>query len=109
MNSTLIPERPLLISPTLAATIGLDEAVLLHVLSELIAMQPGASSGDGKWIEDILSTGDIELKTSLTKKIAGRKIKEFSCDLKISQDGAFDISINFDEAKIKILCQNDLE
>lgn len=51
MNSTLIPERPLLISPTLAATIGLDEAVLLHVLSELIAMQPGASSGDGKWIE----------------------------------------------------------
>lgn len=39
MNSTLIPERPLLISPTLAATIGLEETVMLHVLGELIAMR----------------------------------------------------------------------
>jgi len=38
--SSLIPERPLLISPTLAATIGLEEAVLLHVLSELLLQQP---------------------------------------------------------------------
>ncbi|MEX2335151.1 MAG: hypothetical protein WD600_12890, partial [Pseudohongiella sp.] len=37
MQSSLIPERPLIISPTLAATIGLEEAVLLHVLSELMA------------------------------------------------------------------------
>ncbi len=36
MTSSLIPERPLLISPTLAATIGLEEAVLLHVVSELL-------------------------------------------------------------------------
>jgi hypothetical protein len=36
MTSSLIPERPLLISPTLAATIGLEEAVLLHVISELL-------------------------------------------------------------------------
>jgi hypothetical protein len=36
MTSSLIPERPLLISPTLAATIGLEEAVLLHVVSELV-------------------------------------------------------------------------
>ncbi len=55
MNSTLIPERPLLISPTLAATIGLEETVLLHVLSELIAMQSsgpaGAGGGTGQWVE----------------------------------------------------------
>ena len=54
MNSTLIPERPLLISPTLAATIGLEETVMLHVLGELIAMQhalaePGAEQQ--RWVE----------------------------------------------------------
>jgi hypothetical protein len=40
MTSSLIPERPLLISPTLAATIGLEEAVLLHVVSELLLQHP---------------------------------------------------------------------
>lgn len=36
MKSTLLPERPLIISPSLAATIGLEEAVMLQVLAELI-------------------------------------------------------------------------
>ncbi len=40
MTTSLIPERPLLISPTLAATIGLEEAVLLHVFSELLLLHP---------------------------------------------------------------------
>ncbi len=40
MTTSLIPERPLLISPTLAATIGLEEAVLLHVVSELVLQHP---------------------------------------------------------------------
>ncbi len=40
MTTSLIPERPLLISPTLAATIGLEEAVLLHVVSELLLQHP---------------------------------------------------------------------
>lgn len=35
MTSSLIPERPLQISPSLAATIGLEEATLLTLLSEL--------------------------------------------------------------------------
>lgn len=34
MISSLLPETPLLVSPSLAATIGLEEAVLLAVLSE---------------------------------------------------------------------------
>ena len=34
--SKLVPEQPLVISPTLAATIGLGEAVMLQVLAELI-------------------------------------------------------------------------
>lgn len=35
-SSAVIPENPIVISPTLAATIGLDEAVLLQVLALLI-------------------------------------------------------------------------
>ena len=36
MTSSLLPERPLLISPTLASTIGLEETVMLYVFAELI-------------------------------------------------------------------------
>ncbi|WP_066967526.1 DnaT-like ssDNA-binding domain-containing protein [Microbulbifer sp. Q7] len=36
MKHPLLPERPLVISPTLAATLGLEEAVLLAALGDLI-------------------------------------------------------------------------
>ena len=51
MSSSLIPERPLLISPTLAATIGLDEAVLLHVISELLLQYPPVWRHQKRWVE----------------------------------------------------------
>src|SRR5690554_2425223 len=51
MQSSLIPERPLIISPTLAATIGLEEAVLLHVLCELMAHRSCAQKGGLSWLE----------------------------------------------------------
>lgn len=51
MTSSLIPERPLLISPTLAATIGLEEAVLLHVLSELLLQHPPLYRQQRRWGE----------------------------------------------------------
>lgn len=51
MTSSLIPERPLLISPTLAATIGLEEAVMLHVLSELLLRQPCFLREQRRWAE----------------------------------------------------------
>jgi hypothetical protein len=51
MSTSLIPERPLLISPTLAATIGLDEAVLLHVISELMVQQPAVYRQQKRWAE----------------------------------------------------------
>ncbi|HQQ75358.1 MAG TPA: hypothetical protein PK031_09420, partial [Pseudomonadales bacterium] len=35
MTFRLLPEKPLVISPSLAATIGLEETVLLAVLHEL--------------------------------------------------------------------------
>lgn len=51
MSSSLIPERPLLISPTLAATIGLDEAVLLHVISELLLQHSPQWRQQKRWAE----------------------------------------------------------
>jgi hypothetical protein len=51
MQSSLIPERPLIISPTLAATIGLEEAVLLHVMSELMVHRACQSREGLQWLE----------------------------------------------------------
>lgn len=51
MTSSLIPERPLLISPTLAATIGLEEAVMLHVFSELQLQHPPVFRSQRRWVE----------------------------------------------------------
>ncbi|MBU2097751.1 MAG: hypothetical protein KKD00_03260 [Gammaproteobacteria bacterium] len=51
MQSSLIPERPLIISPTLAATIGLEEAVLLHVLSELMVHKACEIRNGLQWLE----------------------------------------------------------
>lgn len=51
MTTSLIPERPLLISPTLAATIGLEEAVMLHVVSELLRVCPPQYRQQRRWGE----------------------------------------------------------
>ena len=51
MTSSLIPERPLLISPTLAATIGLEEAVMLHVVSELVLQHPAVIRQQRRYAE----------------------------------------------------------
>jgi hypothetical protein len=49
MSSSLLPERPLIISPTLAATIGLEESVLLHVLSEQVSSRKTHSKDELDW------------------------------------------------------------
>ncbi|MFT7389515.1 MAG: hypothetical protein ACI8VC_002784 [Candidatus Endobugula sp.] len=49
--SSLIPERPLLVFPSLAATIGLEEAVLLSLLDELTHLQTGQESRGYVWYE----------------------------------------------------------
>lgn len=45
--SSLIPEKPLLVSPSLAATIGLEEACMLSLLSEVATYRYAA----GGWLE----------------------------------------------------------
>jgi len=51
MNCSLIPERPMLVSPSLAASIGLEEATLLGMLSELARLQAGQVSQGYKWYQ----------------------------------------------------------
>ncbi len=51
MTSSLLPERPLLISPSLAATIGLEEATLLSVLDDLTRCITGVNSQGQVWYE----------------------------------------------------------
>ncbi len=58
---------------------------------------------------DILSSGDVEMNAQIIKNIAGRKTAEYNCELKINQQGAFDISVQFDQTKINIQCTNELE
>ena len=46
----LVPERMLVFSPALAATIGLEEAVMLHVLHDLSVSQPKRHT-NSSWID----------------------------------------------------------
>src|SRR5690606_5248568 len=49
--SSLIPEKPLFVSPSLAATIGLEEACMLSVLNEVATYRPSQHSGGRSWFE----------------------------------------------------------
>ena len=51
MSSSLIPERPLLVSPSLAATIGLEEACMLSLLSDVAAYRPLVARDGQHWLE----------------------------------------------------------
>jgi hypothetical protein len=51
MTSSLIPEKPLLFSPSLAATIGLEEAILLSALSDVAHYRPGTYRQGHHWLK----------------------------------------------------------
>lgn len=58
MASKLVPERPLMILPTLAATIGLEEALLLQLLADLLQYRHGVVRDQRKWVE--ISDPDLQ-------------------------------------------------
>jgi hypothetical protein len=51
MSSSLIPEKPLLISPSLAATIGLEEATMLTILDGLAEHRLGEVRDGYVWLK----------------------------------------------------------
>jgi len=58
---------------------------------------------------DILSLGNIEMNGLITKKIAGRKVKEYQCKVNVTPDESFEIVVSFSDAKLKIVCRNELD
>jgi hypothetical protein len=51
MSSSLLPERPLLISPSLAATIGLEEACMLSILGDMANYLPLQPANNRQWLD----------------------------------------------------------
>ena len=62
MPSSLLPERPLLVSPTLASTIGLEEAVMLQGLADLIEHRTTEERPAAQELEWIRLSEDVMLK-----------------------------------------------
>jgi hypothetical protein len=58
---------------------------------------------------DILSSGDIEMEATVSQKMAGREIRKFQTGIKISQDNVFLLTVQLNDAKISIICRNDLD
>lgn len=97
MSSSLIPERPLLISPTLAATIGLDEAVMLHVISEMQLRQASENREGLTWVETDHDTLAIWLPfwdADKIKQVQQSLVDKGLVQIDLSNPGQVKIAIN---------------
>ena len=56
MTESLIPERPIIVSPSLAASIGLEEAILLQHLEAVLALGAGETRDGYHWTSTQLNT-----------------------------------------------------
>lgn len=61
MTESLIPERPIIVSPSLAASIGLEEAILLQHLEALLALGPKDMREGYHWTNTNLQTLNEQL------------------------------------------------
>lgn len=55
---------------------------------------------------DILSAGDVEMCSTVSQQIFGKVVKQYKLDIKAGQDGVIELNIEFEEAKLKLSCQN---
>ena len=58
---------------------------------------------------DILSSDSVKMEAEITKKIAGRKIKACTSKIDVTRQGDFKILIELNEAKLKMICRNELD
>lgn len=58
---------------------------------------------------DILSSGDLEMKAIVHKSILGKTVNTYEMDIRISQESVILIAVKFNDTKITITCQNELE
>jgi hypothetical protein len=58
---------------------------------------------------DILSSGDVNMNTTITKKFAGKNIGKTNFELNFSQNGSIKILIDSKASKMQIICRNELD
>ncbi len=58
---------------------------------------------------DILSSGDIEMETTVSQKMAGKEIRKFQTETKITHENVIRLSVQLNDAKISIVCRNVLD
>jgi murein DD-endopeptidase MepM/ murein hydrolase activator NlpD len=56
---------------------------------------------------DILSSDSVKMEAEITKKIAGKTAKTYTSKIDITPQGDFEISIEMNEAKLKMTCKNE--
>ena len=55
MSHSIIPEQPIVVSPTLAASIGLEQALLLQHIDKLCSLAPGRQHDQLLWLDTSLA------------------------------------------------------
>jgi hypothetical protein len=58
---------------------------------------------------DILSSDSVKMEAEITKKIAGRTAKTCTSKIAVSRQGDFEIFIELKDAKLKMICKNELD
>jgi urea transporter len=58
---------------------------------------------------DILSSGDVQMETLVTRKAAGRVLSRTKSTIRIIPDGNFEIIIETNHSRMKMLCTNKSE
>ncbi len=91
MSSSLLPERPLLLSPSLAAAIGLNEALLLPVLCDCVMLGETTAQADSLWatvpyskLLVLLPFWTLATVQTVSHSLAGKGI--ITCDTTVPQD-----------------------
>lgn len=100
--SSLIPERTIVISPSLAATIGLEEAVLLHTLSAIINYQTQQTTNgwhrvDAQRLQDLCPFWSIEQLQRVSKALSDKGIVRID-SAPLTQSG--ELAFRFDQQRI---------
>ena len=95
MPSSLVPEKPLLVYPSLAATLGLEESLLLCVLADKVEGQQAELSRDFAWYQ--VDTESLLAKCPFWDK---RDLQRVSTNLRekgvmIISSGSIESSPNF--------------
>ena len=58
---------------------------------------------------DFLSTGNVSMESSVTRKAAGRIMDSYNIRIEVTPQAGFNLYISTDEVNMKIICRNELD